>query len=167
MAPKDIHPQVSPAALREMFAHAMDAYPEECCGVLYGAPTDSTPSGEPVADSVERARNMQNELHAQDPETFKRDARSAYNLEPKALFKLQKSLRPDAPSVARIIYHSHPDVGAYFSDEDQAAAQFDGEPLYPVEYLVVDAQKDGAKEAAQFDWDPEERRYVEIRRYKL
>jgi hypothetical protein len=41
----------------------------------------------------------------------------------------------------------------------------DGEPTYPVEYVVVDLRHDGVRGAAQFAWDPEARRYVEIGRY--
>ena len=89
-----------------------------------------------------------------------RDARTAYNLGAGDLFKLGKSLRGEEP--AKIIYHSHVDVGAYFSDTDQAAAVMDGEPSYPVEYVVIDVQKDRVGGAAQFAWDATARRYVEV-----
>ena len=88
--------------------------------------------------------NIQNELHAEDPVKHTRDARTAYNLGAGDLFKLQKSLRGDEP--AKIVYHSHVDIdgdGAYFSATDQTAAQMDGEPTYPVEYVVVDIRADG------------------------
>ena len=60
----------------------------------------------------------------------------------------------------KIIYHSHIDVGAYFSPTDQAAAQMDGEPSYPVEYVVIDVQKDGPRGAAQFCWSDADKKYV-------
>ena len=41
----------------------------------------------------------------------------------------------------------------------------DGEPTYPVEYVVVDVRADGVRGAAQFAWDADTRRYVEIGRY--
>ena len=41
----------------------------------------------------------------------------------------------------------------------------DGEPAYPVEYVVIDVRKDGVRGAAQFAWDPQQRRYQEVLRY--
>jgi adenylyltransferase/sulfurtransferase len=153
----DPHPRLTPEALGELYAHAAREYPNECCGIVFG------PRGNDVADRAKPCRNIQNDLHAQDPATHTRDARTAYNLDAGDIFALQKSLRGESP--AKIVYHSHVEVGAYFSDTDQAAAQFDGEPTYPVEYVVVDAAAAGARGAAQFAWDPEQRRYVEVARY--
>jgi proteasome lid subunit RPN8/RPN11 len=61
------------------------------------------------------------------------------------------------------IYHSHIEVGAYFSDEDARAAAPDGELLYPVEYLVVDVRQDGVHGAALFRFDAG--RFVEVARF--
>jgi len=151
------HPTLSPEALALMYAHARRDYPNECCGIVFG-PRDAA-----VADRAVACANIQNQLHAEDPVTHTRDARTAYNLAAGDIFKLQKSLRGDAP--AKIVYHSHVDVGAYFSETDQAAAQMDGEPSYPVEYVVIDVRASGIGGAAQFAWDAATRRYVEIGRY--
>ena len=151
------HPTVCAEALAEMYAHARRDYPNECCGIVFG------PKGAPAADRAVACVNTQNDLHAQDPATHARDARTAYNLGAGDLFKLGKSLRGDTP--AKIIYHSHVDVGAYFSDTDQAAAVMDGEPSYPVEYVVIDVRKDSVGGAAQFAWDADQHRYVEVGRY--
>ena len=121
------------------------------------------PKFEPVADQVKVCRNIQDALHAEDPATHTRDAHTAYNFEAADLFLLQKSLRGDTP--AKIIYHSHVNVGAYFSATDQEAARFDGEPAYPVEYLVVDIQQDGPRGAKQFAWDDERKEYGEVAAY--
>ena len=56
--------------------------------------------------------------------TFPRDARTAYNLDAQDLRKLQMTAC-DGDHPAKIVYHSHVDVGAYFSETDQAAALFD------------------------------------------
>ena len=159
-APREVappHPVVTDQALAEMYAHARRDYPNECCGVVFG------PKGAPAANRAVPCANIQNELHAEDPVKHARDARTAYNLGAADLFKLDKSLRGETP--AKIVYHSHVDVGAYFSDTDQAAAQMDGEPTYPVEYLVIDVRKDGIGGAGQFAWDAAQRRYLEIGRY--
>jgi proteasome lid subunit RPN8/RPN11 len=154
---KPPHPVVPPAALAEIYAHAGREYPKECCGIVFG------PKAEAIADRVKICRNNQDELHAADPATHARDAHTAYNFEAADLFVLQKSQRGDTP--AKIIYHSHANVGAYFSATDQEAARFDDEPAYDVEYLVVDIQKDGARGAKQFAWDDERKEYVEVRAY--
>jgi proteasome lid subunit RPN8/RPN11 len=155
------HPALTDEALAAIYAHARREHPNECCGIVYG------PKAQPLAARAVACVNIQNELHAEDPVRHTRDARTAYNLGAGDLFKLAKSLRGDEP--AKIVYHSHVDVeradGAYFSDTDQAAAQMDGEPTYPVEYVVVDVRRDGVRGAAQFAWDGAARRYVEIGRY--
>jgi proteasome lid subunit RPN8/RPN11 len=151
------HPVVAAEALAAMYAHARRDYPNECCGIVFG-PKDAA-----TADRALPCANIQNDLHAEDPARHARDARTAYNLGAADLFKLQKSLRGAEP--AKIVYHSHVDVGAYFSDTDQAAAQMDGEPCYPVEYVVIDVRGDGVGGASQFSWDGAQRRYVEIGRY--
>jgi adenylyltransferase/sulfurtransferase len=155
--PAPPHPVVTTEALQAIYEHARRDYPNECCGIIYG------PRGEAIADRAAACPNIQDRLHAEDPARNPRDARTAYNLDAPDLFRLQKSLRGEAP--AKIVYHSHVNVGAYFSDTDQAAAQLDGEPTYPVEYVVIDVQADAARGAAQFCWDAEQKRYVEVGRY--
>jgi adenylyltransferase/sulfurtransferase len=149
---------LTPEALAELYAHARRDYPKECCGIVFGQRDGES------ADRVRPCENIQDQLHAEDPVTHARDARTAYNLGAGDLFALQKSLRGQEP--AKIVYHSHVDVGAYFSETDQAAARMDDEPAYPVEYVVVDVRADGAREARQFAWDDEQRKYVEVRRYE-
>jgi adenylyltransferase/sulfurtransferase len=151
------HPIVSAEALEEIYAHARRDYPDECCGIIHG------PKGSVVADRAVACANIQNRLHAEDPIRFERDARTAYNLDAPDLFKLQRSLRGDSP--AKIVYHSHVDVGAYFSKTDEAAALFDGQPSYPVEYVVIDVKADGARGAVQFAWDAQRGAFVEVARY--
>ena len=41
----------------------------------------------------------------------------------------------------------------------------DGEPTFPVDYVVIDIQADGPHGAVQFTWDPAQKKYVEIGRY--
>ena len=124
------------AVLEAIYAHARETYPEECCGFVMGA-------------GARRVENRQNELHARDPDRFPRDARTAYNMGPKDIRALEDSLKTAQP--VRIIYHSHCNVGAYFSAEDKRAATWDGDPLFPgVDYLVVDVQQDGVRGAKLF-----------------
>jgi adenylyltransferase/sulfurtransferase len=138
--------EISRAALETIYAHAREGYPEEVCGFILDG-------GE-----VRRCENQQNKMHALDPETYPRDARTAYFLG----FKDLKFLDQSQPPV-RIIYHSHVDVGAYFSAEDERAAAPEGELLYPVDYLVVDVRSDGAHGAKLFRF--ESGRFLEVASY--
>jgi proteasome lid subunit RPN8/RPN11 len=52
------------------------------------------------------------------------------------------------------IFHSHVDVGAYFSAEDRAMAAPDNVPLHPgVAYLVVAVDEGKASAIRLFWWD--------------
>jgi len=156
--PGSPHPCLTDDVLQAIYAHAVREAPRECCGIVFG------PRGGPFADRATPCDNIQDRLHAEDPARFTRDARTAYNLEARDILTMQKSLRGDQP--AKIVYHSHVDVGAYFSETDQAAAQFDGEPAYPVEYVVVDVTAAGARGAKQFAWSENDRTYVEVGDYE-
>ena len=91
---------------------------------------------------------------------FSRDARTAYFISPDELLQIQKEAREKAEEL-RIIYHSHIDTGAYFSDEDARVAAPDGEPAYPgVRYLVVSIMKGKFHEARLFSWDPAKGKYI-------
>ncbi len=151
------HTVVTAAALEIIYAQARREYPKECCGLISGA------LGNDQADTVRPCTNQQDELHAEDPVANPRDARTAYSLGAGDLFAMGKSLRGSTP--VKIVYHSHVNVGAYFSATDQAAARMGDEPTYPVEYLVVDVGPEGTRGSAQFAWDDASKTYVEVRRY--
>lgn len=135
--------------LESVMAHARAAYPAECCGVISGAEGRHGP--ELVA--VHEMQNVYDRYHEVDPEAYPRTSRTAYLMDPQKQARLMDAL-DEAGTPVRCIYHSHVDVGAYFSEEDQRMALLDGEPLYPdVEYLVVDVQKGEAVRAEAFAWD--------------
>jgi adenylyltransferase/sulfurtransferase len=127
-------PQRGRALLQDIYRHASETYPQECCGFIRA-------SGE-----VHRALNDQDRLHAEDPVKWPRSAREAYSLAPADLYLFGLSFLSPDPAI--VVYHSHPDVGAYFSEKDEAEALFEGRPVYAVDYLVVDvrdARPKGAK----------------------
>jgi adenylyltransferase/sulfurtransferase len=61
------------------------------------------------------------------------------------------------------IVHSHPDVGAYFSKEDQdMALGGSDEPLWPgVRYLVVSVRKGVVDASRLYTWDPDHHNFME------
>src|SRR5690606_12982229 len=110
--------------LEAIYRHGAETYPEECCGFVFANGT------------VHLGTNIQSELNARDPQRYQRDSATGYTFSVSDTLLLNKSFRSDNP--VSIIYHSHPDVGAYFSREDEEKALFQGQPIYPVMYLVVD-----------------------------
>lgn len=71
----------------ELFAHARECAPEECCGLVGGRGCE--------ASSVYRLRNVA------------RDALSAYEAAPAELFAAQREMRARGEDLLAI-YHSHP-----------------------------------------------------------
>ncbi len=137
-------PQIDEDVLRACYADARARYPEEACGLLSG-PRDSL-----RVDTVRVCENQQNRLHMRDPMAHPRDARTAYSLGFRDLQFLDDSLADSSPQRVRVIYHSHCNVGAYFSQEDERAAVFEGQLIYPVDYLVIDCQRDRVRGAKLF-----------------
>ena len=129
-------PEFPPGALETIYKQARVEFPSECCGYLLG-------SGETAR--LVPCVNRQDKLHELDPEAHPRTSANAYNIGGRELLDLVRSFESDQP--ASLIYHSHPRVGAYFSEEDTRAAEAAG---YPVDYLVVDVQDDCVREAILF-----------------
>lgn len=131
-------------------------YPRETCGILLG------PKGEPgKVTALRPCRNLQDQFHAADPVNFHRTAGTAYFMDPGDLLRIQKEAR-EKHCEMRVIYHSHINAGAYFSEEDQRIALSEGEPVYPgVAYLVISVVKGRTGKAALFQWDPRTKTFLE------
>jgi proteasome lid subunit RPN8/RPN11 len=139
--------------LGEIRSHALDEYPDECCGIVIGF------AESPEGDILFQCTNIQNKLHKLDPETYPRDAKTAYNMESMEVVKIF-SLAESKGMVIKTFYHSHPEHDAYFSDEDKRMALLDGEPTYPeASYLVVSVYNKGIKDEAWFAWDSQTRSF--------
>ena len=62
----------------------------------------------------------------------------------------------------KILYHSHLDVGAYFSETDASAATMGGsEPAYDLAYLVTSVRSGKVDDHRLFVWDQATRAFVE------
>lgn len=142
--------------LQQIKTHAEKEYPAECCGLLYG------PVEQPEKLSkIYACKNAQDACHEKDPRAFPRTAKDAYFIDPADLLAAQKSGRANQ-EVLRVIYHSHVDAGAYFSDEDEKMALEDGQPVYPETlYLVVAVSKGKSGESRLYGWNPQERKFQE------
>ncbi len=145
------------APLRDAMAEwAMQWYPRECCGLIVerGGALESWPCD-----------NLQDKLHAIDPELYSRSAVTAYNFDPRVFQRVS-----EAGGSVRAIFHSHTDrgtaLGAYFSDEDILDAlggDLDGDPILPgMDYVVLSARVGGVDDMKLFRWDEQTRRFVEV-----
>ncbi|HWQ68898.1 MAG TPA: M67 family metallopeptidase [Patescibacteria group bacterium] len=140
--------------LNEIFAHAEEAFPEEACGIVIGKP------GDPNTNLVRRCRNLANQYHRDDPIRNPRDAKTAYIMDPKDLLRVQSEA--DATGFEFVLlYHSHPDHEAYFSETDRELALFDGEPMWPqLRHLVVSVKNGKVSYFKVFGWDSIEKQFT-------
>ena len=141
-----------------IFSHAESNYPDECCGLIVG------PVGEDFdLDDFEiiLCRNIQNDMHKLDPETYPRTARTAFLIEPKEFLRIDNSAKEG--KVLKAIFHSHPDEESYFSDEDKRAAlPFGDIPTFPdADHVVISIRQNEVKETKVFTWDQGKKDFVQ------
>lgn len=132
--------------------HAQEIFPDECCGVIVQSA---------AGEEVRRITNIQNAMHAKDPQVYPRDATTAYVMEPKELLAVLRAA--DSGSVTiKAFYHSHPNHDAYFSAEDKTQAMFGDEPSYPnAVYLVISLYEREVRTIRAYAWNEEVRDFVE------
>ncbi|MDB4976510.1 MAG: Sulfur carrier protein adenylyltransferase ThiF [Myxococcaceae bacterium] len=127
---------ITSEVLTQIQQHAREAYPSECCGFLSG------PADEPsLLDAFQREDNEADKYHKLDPETFPRTSRDYFKINElraaKAFAAGEKSGRP-----IKVIYHSHPDVGAYFSAEDAGTFASNNTLMWPCAFIVMASRAD-------------------------
>lgn len=123
--------RIGRAALEAMEADALACYPNESCGFVTG------PAADPLlADRAIRAVNEADKYHALDPVRFPRTARMYFKINELAASRIFEAAERDGAPV-KIIYHSHTDVGAYFSAEDAATFSSGGVLTWPCAFVVV------------------------------
>jgi len=119
------------AVLHELHEHALACYPDECCGFIAG------PADKPKQlTHAQREVNEADKFHKLDPVTFPRTARMYFKINElraaRAFEQGEKSAQP-----IKVIYHSHCDAGAYFSQEDAATFASDNALMWPCAFIVV------------------------------
>jgi adenylyltransferase/sulfurtransferase len=131
-------------ALKQIASHARGSYPAECCGLVL-ADARGALTFRPIA-------NIAGTAEARG--TSARSRRDGYVMDPKALLHAYEEMDQTGGRLWGIV-HSHPDVGAYFSNEDRRMALDDQrEPLHPgVHYLVVSVRSGRVDGARLYTWD--------------
>ncbi len=143
---RDEAPWVVPASvLSDLYEHARETHPEECCGLILGRNP-----GELAR--VVRCRNEMTRLHRQDPAQYPRGGREAFHMNEADLLQAQKFADAEGYLVTGV-YHSHTDAGPYFSTLDQEFAVHPAFPFPGALHLVVSVLEGLAKEVAAFERD--------------
>jgi proteasome lid subunit RPN8/RPN11 len=106
--------------LHELYRHALDVAPEECCGLVIGTEQDR------FLRAV-RITNVMTKMHVADDAAFPRDARHAYYMSETEYLQAIEEAEKRGERVSAI-YHSHFGQGCYLSQDDLA---FAAHPLFP------------------------------------
>ncbi|MGD0679478.1 MAG: Mov34/MPN/PAD-1 family protein [Polyangiaceae bacterium] len=131
---------------------------EESCGFLIGPAVDAR-----RIDGIVPMINRANRLHELDPEQYPRTGRTYFDIDSMkfdgAIRRGETEGRP-----VKVLYHSHLDVGAYFSATDAEVAKMgQGEPPWDLAYLVTSVRGGHVDDRKLFVWEPEGRSFVESR----
>jgi proteasome lid subunit RPN8/RPN11 len=123
--------RIDKAVMDDIEKHALESYPSESCGFVFG------PADDPAhLDAAQREENEADKYHKLDPETFPRTSNTYFKINELRAARTFEQGRADGRPV-KVIYHSHCDAGAYFSDEDAATFANDGQLMWPCAYIVV------------------------------
>lgn len=149
--------KITENTLRQIYEHAVQEYPDECCGII---------TGDDTRQSVHRCRNIQNRMHAEDPDHYPRDARTAYLIDRREFDRIVSSAKERGEGIL-VLYHSHTDHDAYFSQEDKAAQTVFGDPEYAdVLHLVVSVMGGMIQNLKCFRWDAEKKEFTAVQDFR-
>ena len=123
--------EIDRAVMDEIEQHALESYPSESCGFVFG------PADDPgLLDALQREENEADKYHGLDPITFPRTSNTYFKINELRAARTFEQGQADGRPV-KVIYHSHCDAGAYFSEEDAATFANEGQLMWPAAYIVV------------------------------
>lgn len=145
--------RLSPETIDAISRQAAAEYPDECCGMV---------TGNAGGQRVHACRNIQNRLHAEDPEQHPRNARSAYAIDRAEFVRITREAAARDEAVIAF-YHSHIDCDAYFSQMDKDVQTVFGEPEFPeAVQVVVSVYQREVRDIKGFGWDGEKGDFVTV-----
>jgi proteasome lid subunit RPN8/RPN11 len=115
--------------LNDLYAHAIQSLPEECCGLIVGTDEDRF-------QLLVRCRNEMTMRHRQDPVEYPRDGSKAFYMNSLDYMIAQEEAEARGARVTAV-YHSHVGVGAYLSGMDLAYAESENFPFPDADHIVV------------------------------
>ncbi len=156
---RSLQPVVLPARIvLEIFGHAWETRPEECCGLIVGG------GGQPFRRLV-RCRNEMTRRHQADPVAYPRDGQAAFWMSEVDYMHTRDEAEAAGERVTAV-YHSHVKEPVYLSEMDLDYARHALFPFPDAAQIVVavpdpDAShltmslEDGcAQGIGIFAWDP-------------
>lgn len=137
--------------IEKIYQHALETYPDECCGIVTGDRHNQT---------VHICENIQNQLHAEDPERYPRDAHTAYTIDRSKGERIYSEAKKKGEEVIAF-YHSHIDCEAFFSETDKEAQTVFGEPEFPeAVHIVVSIIGKKIYGMKRFKWDRDKKDFI-------
>ncbi len=133
--------EISRSIIKKCYEHGIKTYPEEACGLISG------PAYGDRLETVHQMQNLMSKCHELNPKQFLRTNLNGFMIDPKEQIELEERLQQESHRT-KIIYHSHPNKGAYFSETDKAIVLLDGEPVYSGIHYLVCGIKDGKPNGA-------------------
>ena len=133
--------------LNEALAHARQAFPEECCGLFTGTPSQRFGRCHPCANDM-------SVLHKRDPQRHPQDNRHGFHMREADYLRVLGDAEGRGEQVSGV-YHSHAGAEVYFSDIDQAYAR---QPLFPfpeADHIVISVVDQRVMGVGAFRWSSE------------
>lgn len=119
--------------LGELYAHARETRPEECCGLILGDDRERF-------QRVVRCRNELTRLHHEDAREYPRDGKSGFVMNPVDYVAAAEQARQSGQRVTAV-YHSHVNAheggGVYLSELDLDYASQPGFPFPDAVQVVI------------------------------
>ncbi|MEE2664526.1 MAG: Mov34/MPN/PAD-1 family protein [Myxococcota bacterium] len=138
--------------INELCNHALEAQPEECCGLVTGH------AGERFA-TVYRCHNEMSARHRSDPDAYPRDGTHGFVINEGDYLRAAQDAEGRGEQVTAV-YHSHVGAGVYFSELDQEFADSAFFPFPEASHLVLAVWEQRVSGAGIFDRDPSSGHYV-------
>jgi len=138
--------------LNDLYAHAIETLPEECCGLIVGTDEDRY-------QRLVRCRNEMTMRHRQDPVEYPIDGSEAFYMNSLDYMMVQDEAEARGARVTAV-YHSHVGVGAYLSEMDLDYAASASFPFPDADHIVVAVLDRKVDSVAFFRKDGEEQPFL-------
>jgi proteasome lid subunit RPN8/RPN11 len=120
---------ISGRILNELYNHALESQPEECCGLLVGDENDRY-------QRLVRCRNEMTQRHQRDPVAYPRDGRDAFYMNEHDYLREHEKAEAEGRRVTAV-YHSHVGSAVYLSEMDLEYAESAWFPFPDADHIVV------------------------------
>lgn len=134
---------ISGRILNELYNHALDTQPEECCGLIVGDDDDRY-------QRLVRCRNEMTQRHQRDPVAYPRDGTEAFYMNEHDYLREQQRADDEGLRVTAV-YHSHVGSAVYLSEMDLDYAESTLFPFPDADHIVVSVSEGAVRGLGLFD----------------